>query len=63
MSMKGCMLESECNASIKLDKYTTFKKDCCGVDLCNAAPGLAGFSGLGLGLATITALLITQVLV
>lgn len=63
MSMKGCMAETECNTSITLDKYTTFKKQCCAQDLCNAAPGLAAFSGLGLGLATITALLITQVLV
>lgn len=36
---------------------------CCQTNLCNAAPGLVGYSGLGLGLATITALLITQVLV
>lgn len=57
------MAETECNTSITLDKYTTFKKQCCAQDLCNAAPGLAAFSGLGLGLATITALLITQVLV
>lgn len=63
MSTKGCVATTECNKSVVLDKYTSFKKTCCDVDLCNAAPGLAGFSGLGLGLATITALLITQVLV
>lgn len=61
--MKGCVPETDCNKSVPLDKYTSLKKDCCLHDLCNAAPGLAGFSGLGLGLATITALLITQVLV
>lgn len=57
------METTNCNASTMLDNYIKSDRKCCDQDLCNAAPGLAGFSGLGLGVATITALLITQVLV
>ncbi|XP_060949358.1 lymphocyte antigen 6 complex locus protein G6d-like [Limanda limanda] len=65
---KGCLKEAECNKTTDkgvISKYPLFSttKTCCNTDLCNAAPGLPGASGLSLALATITALLMAQVLV
>ncbi|XP_060949404.1 lymphocyte antigen 6B-like [Limanda limanda] len=70
IKMKGCLKVAECNrtAETNLPGTTnttlyTMMKTCCNTDLCNAAPGLPGASGLSLALATITALLMAQVLV
>ncbi|XP_053302083.1 protein Bouncer [Pleuronectes platessa] len=67
---KGCLAEAKCNrtstTTLPGDSNTTvytMLKTCCNTDLCNGAPGLPGASGLSLGLATVTALLMAQVLV
>ncbi|KAI3358730.1 hypothetical protein L3Q82_015132, partial [Scortum barcoo] len=61
---KGCLKVTECNQTSQVNfpasssnstVYSMFKT-CCATDLCNAAPGLPGASGLSLALATITAL-------
>ncbi|KAM6904140.1 sperm acrosome membrane-associated protein 4-like [Lycodopsis pacificus] len=67
---KGCMKVTECNktenvnfpASSNTTIYT-ITKTCCSINLCNAAPGLPGASGLSLALATITALFMANILV
>ncbi|CAF93926.1 unnamed protein product [Tetraodon nigroviridis] len=67
--MKGCLAVAECNKSSNLEFSTqqatlyTMNKTCCSTDFCNAAPGMPGASSIGLALATITALIMTQVVV
>ncbi|XP_070840226.1 sperm acrosome membrane-associated protein 4-like [Chaetodon trifascialis] len=71
LKMKGCLAVAECNQTKNVDFPTTsnsstvysMTKMCCDTDLCNAAPGLPGTSGLSLALATITALFIANTLV
>ncbi|XP_061738834.1 protein Bouncer [Nerophis ophidion] len=71
ISMKGCLAVAKCNKTEEVnfptDSNTTLYKmmrTCCDShDLCNAAPGLPGASGLSLALATITAVLMANVLV
>ncbi|XP_035038073.1 prostate stem cell antigen-like [Hippoglossus stenolepis] len=67
---KGCLAEVYCNKTTSWNLLSnsnstlyTMTKTCCNTDLCNAAPGLPGASGLSLALATVTALLMAQVLV
>lgn len=69
-SVKGCLAEDGCNKTTTVEfppesnnTLLTMKTRCCNTDLCNAAPGLPGASGMGLALATITALLMTKVMV
>lgn len=63
--MAECNKTKEVNFPTSSSNATvyTMTKTCCNTNLCNAAPGLPGASGLGLGLASITALLVAQVLV
>ncbi|XP_039977003.1 prostate stem cell antigen [Xiphias gladius] len=71
IKMKGCLAEAECNKTKEVTFPTsssnstvyTMTKTCCTVDLCNAAPGLPGASGVSLAAATITALLVANFLV
>ncbi|KAM9838462.1 prostate stem cell antigen-like [Aulostomus maculatus] len=71
IKMKGCLAEAECNKTEQVNfpssssNSTLYKmtKTCCNTDLCNAAPGLPGSSGLPLVLATITAVLMANVVV
>ncbi|XP_071356438.1 sperm acrosome membrane-associated protein 4-like [Trachinotus anak] len=71
ITMKGCLAEADCNKTKEVTFPTsssnatvyTMTKTCCSTDLCNAAPGLPGASGFSLALATITALLVANVLV
>ncbi|XP_075962603.1 sperm acrosome membrane-associated protein 4-like [Anarhichas minor] len=67
---KGCIKMAQCNKTEEVnfpaDSNTTLytmTKTCCSTDLCNAAPGLPGTSGLSLTLATITALFMANILV
>ncbi|XP_053302086.1 prostate stem cell antigen-like [Pleuronectes platessa] len=67
---KGCLAKVKCNTitdkgvlNIANATLYTITKTCCDTDLCNGAPGLPGASGLSLALATVTALLMAQVLV
>ncbi|XP_023257514.1 prostate stem cell antigen-like [Seriola lalandi dorsalis] len=71
ITMKGCLAEADCNSTKEVNfpssssntTVYTMTKTCCNTDLCNAAPGLPGASGLSLTFATITALLVAKVLV
>ncbi|XP_042363160.1 sperm acrosome membrane-associated protein 4-like [Plectropomus leopardus] len=68
---KGCLAVAKCNSTEQVNFPTsssnatvyTMTKTCCNTDLCNAAPGLPGASGLSLALATVTALFVAHVLV
>ncbi|XP_060949359.1 prostate stem cell antigen-like [Limanda limanda] len=67
---KGCLVKRRCNQTNEWKltdnsnyRFWSITRTCCNTDLCNAAPGLPGASGLSLALATITALLMAQVLV
>ncbi|XP_035038074.1 prostate stem cell antigen-like [Hippoglossus stenolepis] len=66
---KGCLAVADCNKTMETNvpnsnsTVYSMTKMCCNTDLCNAAPGLPGASGLSLALATITALLMAQILV
>ncbi|XP_034066269.1 prostate stem cell antigen [Gymnodraco acuticeps] len=70
---KGCLVLAKCNLtentnlpdSISSSNTTVYKmtKTCCSTDLCNAAPGLPGASGVSLALATVTALFMANILV
>jgi len=68
---KGCIAKAKCNvseettlpSSISNATIYSMTKICCNTDLCNAAPGLPGTSGLSLALATITALCVANILV
>ncbi|KAL3043705.1 hypothetical protein OYC64_003547 [Pagothenia borchgrevinki] len=69
---KGCLVLAKCNKtentdlpySISSSNTTVYKmtKTCCDTDLCNAAPGLPGASGVSLALATVTALFMANIL-
>jgi len=71
IKMKGCLETSKCNKTEDVtfpgDENSTtiysMTKTCCEGDLCNAAPGLPGTSGLSLALATVTAVFVANVLV
>lgn len=68
ITMKGCLPVAECNQTSETtiahnSVLYSLNKTCCNTDLCNAAPGLPGASGVGLALATVTAVLMTQVMV
>ncbi|KAG7225451.1 hypothetical protein INR49_027445 [Caranx melampygus] len=71
ITKKGCLAVADCNKTKEVNFPTSssnatvysMTKTCCNTDLCNAAPGLQGMSGLGLTFATITALLVANVLV
>lgn len=63
---KGCLAEAECNKTVNVNfppnsTLYTMTETCCTTDLCNAAPGLPGGSGLGVALATAAALFLTRV--
>lgn len=68
---KGCLKVADCNQTSQVNFPTsssnatvyTLTKMCCSTDLCNAAPGLPGTSGLSLALAAVTALFVANVLV
>ncbi|XP_070777752.1 sperm acrosome membrane-associated protein 4-like [Enoplosus armatus] len=69
---KGCLKVSECNQTKEVNfpatdanstTLYTMTKTCCETDLCNAAPGLPGHSGLSLAFAIVTALFVANVLV
>ncbi|AWP21376.1 putative prostate stem cell antigen-like [Scophthalmus maximus] len=67
---KGCLAVGKCNSTSDTtipgsDNTTVYSmtKTCCSTDLCNAAPGLPGGSGVSLAFATVTALLVANVLV
>ncbi|KAM3596760.1 uncharacterized protein V6R79_020198 [Siganus canaliculatus] len=66
---KGCLAVANCNQTKEVNfpsnstTVYTLTKTCCDYDLCNAAPGLPGTSGLSLAVATITALFVVKVLV
>ncbi|XP_068567361.1 prostate stem cell antigen-like [Cebidichthys violaceus] len=66
---KGCLQVAKCNKTENTDvgnsnaTIYSVMKTCCNTDLCNAAPGLPGNSGLSLALATITALFMANILV
>ncbi|XP_029298689.1 sperm acrosome membrane-associated protein 4-like [Cottoperca gobio] len=67
---KGCLAVALCNRTgeVNFPETTnttiyTMTKTCCNTDLCNAAPGLPGTSGLSLALATITALFVANIMV
>ncbi|XP_049457684.1 uncharacterized protein spaca4l [Epinephelus fuscoguttatus] len=71
IQMKGCLEVAKCNmtedvnfpsSSSNATVYTV-TKTCCNTDLCNAAPGLPGASGLSLAFATIAALFMANILV
>ncbi|XP_015232449.1 lymphocyte antigen 6 complex locus protein G6d-like [Cyprinodon tularosa] len=58
--MKGCLKEADCNkiknVTLPGSSDTTLysiNRTCCSTDLCNAAPGLPGTSGLSLAAVTI----------
>ncbi|XP_034016027.1 sperm acrosome membrane-associated protein 4 [Thalassophryne amazonica] len=68
--MKGCLKEAECNKTTEMnfpsDSNTTIysmTKTCCNTDLCNAAPGHPGVSGLPLALAAVAAVFLAHVCV
>uniref|UniRef100_UPI0037E7004E sperm acrosome membrane-associated protein 4-like n=1 Tax=Semicossyphus pulcher TaxID=241346 RepID=UPI0037E7004E len=72
VSMKGCLKVAECNktkdvmvpgTSPNSTSAYSMTKTCCNTDLCNAAPGQPGASGLSLALATVTALFVANALV
>ncbi|KAK5854972.1 hypothetical protein PBY51_005118 [Eleginops maclovinus] len=70
---KGCLELAKCNKTEQVNlPYSssssnttvyTMTKTCCSTDLCNAAPGLPGASGMSLALATVTALFMANILV
>ncbi|XP_058475721.1 sperm acrosome membrane-associated protein 4-like [Solea solea] len=68
---KGCLKVAECNKTEQVTvtdnnpnaTFYSMTKTCCSTDLCNAAPGLPGASGVSLAFATLTALLVANVLV
>ncbi|XP_073340150.1 lymphocyte antigen-6, epidermis [Pagrus major] len=69
---KGCLAVAECNktkdvnipgTSANSTTLYSLTKTCCDTDLCNAAPGLPGTSGLSLALATVSALFVANILV
>ncbi|KAK5911110.1 hypothetical protein CgunFtcFv8_005316 [Champsocephalus gunnari] len=70
---KGCLVLAKCNTtentdlpySISSSNTTLYHmtKTCCDTNLCNAAPGLPGASGVSLALATATALFMANILV
>ncbi|XP_047461060.1 sperm acrosome membrane-associated protein 4 [Mugil cephalus] len=71
IKVKGCIAEAKCNktedttfnvAGSNATIYTLTTK-CCNTDLCNAAPGLPGSSGLSLALASISALFVATYVV
>ncbi|XP_051247592.1 sperm acrosome membrane-associated protein 4 [Dicentrarchus labrax] len=65
---KGCLAVADCNQTKEVNFPTSgsnttvysMTKTCCNNDLCNAAPGLPGTSGLSLALATIAALFVAN---
>ncbi|KAM9339776.1 sperm acrosome membrane-associated protein 4-like [Symphorus nematophorus] len=72
IKMKGCLKVADCNQTKEVNlpasssnstSVYSMTKTCCETDLCNAAPGLPGASGLGLALATVTALFLANTLV
>ncbi|XP_020515791.1 sperm acrosome membrane-associated protein 4 [Labrus bergylta] len=71
ITTKGCLKVAECNKTKEVnfpnsDSNSTvysLTKTCCDSDLCNAAPGLPGSTGLSLTLTTITALYVANILV
>ncbi|XP_008329424.1 sperm acrosome membrane-associated protein 4-like [Cynoglossus semilaevis] len=68
---KGCLAQAECNKTEQVSfnavgqnaTLYTMTKTCCSTELCNAAPGLPGASGISLAFASITALLMANFLV
>ncbi|XP_010779088.1 prostate stem cell antigen-like [Notothenia coriiceps] len=70
---KGCLEVAKCNMTENTDLPTSISssnttvysmtKTCCNTDLCNAAHGLPGASGVSLALATVTALFMANILV
>ncbi|XP_028285653.1 lymphocyte antigen 6 complex locus protein G6d-like [Parambassis ranga] len=68
---KGCLKEAECNktsqSSLSIGSTNatvyTITRTCCNTDLCNAAPGLPGATGLSLVLSTLCALFVVNFLI
>ncbi|GAA6235554.1 sperm acrosome membrane-associated protein 4-like [Lates japonicus] len=70
IKMKGCLAVAECNKTKEVNFNSgsnstvySMTKTCCSTDLCNAAPGLPGASGVNLAFASVAALLLANVLV
>ncbi|XP_033492127.1 sperm acrosome membrane-associated protein 4 [Epinephelus lanceolatus] len=71
IQMKGCLEVAKCNmtedvnfpSSSSNTTVYSMTKTCCNTELCNAAPGLPGASGLSLAFAAVAALFMANILV
>ncbi|XP_029977035.1 prostate stem cell antigen-like [Salarias fasciatus] len=69
ITLKGCLKIEKCNKTTEesipaISNSTVYSmtKTCCDTDLCNAAPGLPGAPGLGLLLASVSALFVANLM-